>query len=217
MILNNLAQQFVIYFDYNTIYPEVEEVWMPVIKKNAFPFLSMEDFIGSCIQAVDFPAFNANNISQNLGHYKVNKRTGFEMDAAMDKNITITFKLTESYISYFILRHQFDLYLKYYNVQELYWGPIKMALLDDTGLENIIYSFNQVTPTSISNISLSYAARVSQYNTFTMSFAYNYFDIWYRDVANASLQRIGTSLGSIASETNEQKQKSYTLKPINSL
>lgn len=217
MILNNLAQQFVIYFDPNTIYPEVEELWMPLIKKSAFPFLTMEDFIGSCIQAVDFPGFNAQNVNQNLGHYKVTKRTGFEMDAAMEKSIQITFKLTESYISYFILRQQFDLYLKYYNVQDLYWGPIKMALLDDAGFESIIYSFNQITPTNISNISLSYAARVSQYNTFTMSFNYNYFDIWYRSPVNGDLQRIGTSLGSLTDENKKSQQKSYDLKPINLL
>lgn len=215
MILNNLAQQFIIYFDPNTIYPEVNKLWMPIIKKNAFPFLTMEDFLGSCIQAIDFPAFSASNVSQNLGHYKVTKRTGFEMDAAMSKTINITFKLTESYMSYFILRHQFDLYLKYYSVQDLYWGPIKMALLDDAGFESIIYSFNQITPASISNISLSYAARVSQYNTFTMEFNYNYFDIWYRNPVNADLQRLGTSMGEMVAEKKEQEQKGYKLTPIN--
>ena len=217
MILNSLAQQFVIYFDPNTIYPEVEKVWMPIIRKNAFPFLTMEDFVGSCIQSINFPGFSANNVIQNLGHYRINKRTGFEMDAAMEKNIQITFKLTESYISYFVLRQQYDLYLKYYNVQDLYWGPIKMALLDDAGFESIIYSFNQITPTNISEISLSYAARVSQYNTFTMSFAYNYFDIWYRDPINGDLQRVGTTLGSMSAISNEDRQKSYNLKRVDQL
>jgi hypothetical protein len=91
-----------------------------------------------------------------------------------------------------------------------------MALLDDTGLENIIYSFNQITPTAISDISLSYAARISQYNTFTMSFAYNYFDIWYRDAASSNLQKIGTSLGSMK-DSAQGPAKTFKLTPINEL
>lgn len=197
MILNNLSQQFAIFFEMNSIYPEVVETWMPIIKKNAFPFLSIEDYLNSQIQSINFPQFNAQNVSQNLGHYKVTKRTGFELDAAMDKSISIMFKMSESYITYFILRQQFELYLKYYNVKNLYWNPIKVSLLDDAGFETITYAFNQLTPTSISEISLSYAARAAQFNTFTMSFSYNYFDIWYRDPANAKLVKIGTSLSGI--------------------
>lgn len=197
MILNNLSQQFTISFDFNSFYPEVEELWMPILKKNGYPWLTIEDFVAGQIQSLDFPGFNAQNVTQQIGHYKNTKRTGFELDAQMEKNISITFKLSESYITYFILRQQFELYLKYYSVKDLYWNPIRMSLLDDAGFETITYSFNQITPSSISNISLSYAARVSQYNTFSMAFAYNFFDIWYRDPVNSKLERIGTSLGSL--------------------
>jgi len=38
-----------------------------------------------------------------------------------------------------------------------------------------------MTPTALSDFDLSYAARPGSFNTFTWTFAYNYFDIYYRD------------------------------------
>jgi len=38
-----------------------------------------------------------------------------------------------------------------------------------------------LTPTSLSDFDLSYAAKPGSFNTFTWGFRYNYFNIYYRD------------------------------------
>jgi ribonucleoside-triphosphate reductase len=100
----------------------------------------------------------------------------------MAKDLTITIKLSESYMTYFIARQQMELYLKYgANQKELYFPPINVTILDEGGFENITYTYYQLTPTNLSDFDLSYAAKPGSFNTFTWGFKYNYFDIYYRD------------------------------------
>lgn len=180
MLLNNLSYQFCIYFDVNTFYPTIERVWLPVLKKMSIPYMSVEDFINSQIQTFNFPGVNSNNVSQQIGLYNVKKRPGFQMDQLMQKEFSISFKLTESYITYFIMRQQYEMFLKLIEVQELYFAPISVSLLDSEGNETISYKYHQVTPKSISALDLNYVTKLADFHTFDMSFDYNYFDIWYR-------------------------------------
>ena len=55
---------------------------------------------------------------------------------------------------------------------------IYISLLNDGGYETFSYVYKQLTPTSISALELSYAARLGQFNTFTWSFNYNYYEVW---------------------------------------
>lgn len=189
MVLNNLSQSMVIYFGLNWFYPEVDNHWGSTIKRMHLPYRTVEDFMNSQIQSITFPGFNAPATTQGLWQYEIHKRTGKELDQIFPREpITLTFKLTESYISYFIMREQFDLYLKYIDVQALYWCPITVSLLDDAGMETISYRFEQITPTNLSELDLSYAARLGTYNTFSLGFHYNYLSIWYRDPTTGKLE-----------------------------
>lgn len=183
MLLNNLPQQFVIYFDLNTFYPVVNETWLPVIKRMQLPYLTLEDFINSQLQSINFPGFSGSPVQQQIGLYNVKKRPGRAADQIQEKTITLTIKLTESYISYFVARQQYDEYLALgplRDVKELYMPSLFLSFLDDAGYETITYQMDQLTPTSISDLSLSYAARIGSFNTFTWGFSYNYLSIWYR-------------------------------------
>jgi hypothetical protein len=77
-------------------------------------------------------------------------------------------------------RQQFDYFLQFIDVAPIYFPPISVSLLDDGGFETITYTYNQLTPTGLSDFDLSYSARPGTFNTFTWQFAYNDFDIWYR-------------------------------------
>lgn len=192
MVLNNLSQSFVIYFGMNYFYPEVNDHWLPVIKKMYLPYRTVEDFMNSQIQTITFPAIDMPAVTQGHWQYENYKRNGKTLDQLTQKDSTgnITFKLTESYISYFIMREQLDLYLKYYDIQELYFSPIAVSLLDDAGIETVSYRYVQVTPISLSELSLSYAARLGTYSTFSMSFRFNFFEILYRDLDTGKLELI---------------------------
>ncbi|MBO6272620.1 hypothetical protein J6O48_07550 [bacterium] len=57
-------------------------------------------------------------------------------------------------------RHQYMLFLKLGLLTELYMPNITVSLLDDGGFETVSYCYQQLTPTSLSDLSMSYAARL---------------------------------------------------------
>ena len=181
MLLNNLDQAFVISIDYNWFYPEVIDKWLPILQRMYLPYVRLEDFFNAQIQSINFPGVTENAHTQRARLYDNNKRVGYQLDQIVDKSITLTLKTTESYISYFVARHQFDLFLRLGDVKPLYFPPITVSLLDDGGFETISYCYQQITPLSLSDLSMSYAARLGQFNTFTWSFKYNYYDVYMKN------------------------------------
>lgn len=174
MILNNRTQLFSFYFPSNYLFPEVSEKYKVYLNRMHLPFESCEDFLNSCIQTVNFPAINIENAIQQVGQYEVQHTTGKELDAIVDKTLTITFKLTDSYLSYWIIRDQLEAYLKYGNNKKIYWNPLYLTFLSSAGYEINTFEFSQITPISLSELDLSYKAEITQYNTFTLTLHYNF-------------------------------------------
>lgn len=195
MVLNNLTQNFAIYIDPNFIYQPVIDTWLPIIRRQHFPYVGLVDFLNSQITSISFPNVTAPGVNQGSQNYQLTKRAGKQLDHLMAKTFTLTMKLSESYLTYFICRQQFDLYLRYgleYQ-SDLYFPPISITILDDGGFEIITYTYNQLTPINISDFDLSYQARPGTFNTFTWEFAYNYFDIWYKDDNTGRREKLSTS------------------------
>ena len=134
---------------------------------------------------MNFPGISAQNAQQIAGPYALNKRGGFAADQMpTNKQITLTIKNTESYIAYFIMRDQLDYFLKIgelARVGQLYMPDIMISLLDDGGFETVSYVLRQMTMSSVSEIGLSYAAQLGQFNTFTAQFSYNWYDVYTVD------------------------------------
>lgn len=181
MLLNNLDQNFVISLDYNWFYPDVTQKWMPILERMWVPYVTLEDFFNSQITAINFPGFSSATAHQRGRLYDLQKRPSVQEDMVIDKTLTLTVKATESYISYFVARHQYQLFLRLGQLTPLYMPNITVALLDDGGFETVSYCYQQLTPTSLGDLTMSYAARLGQFNTFTWTFAYNYFDVYIRN------------------------------------
>lgn len=191
MLLSNLSQQFVIYIGNNFFYPEITARWLPVIRKLSMPYLTVEDFMNAQIQSINFPALDMPEVTQKMGPYKISKKNGFNTGEKIMKDISLTIKLTESYISYFIIREQMNLFYEFAkNVKGLYWDPLTIDLLDDSGHAIISYQEVQITPVSQSELSLSYAARMGSYQTFTLRSKFNFLDIWFLDAQTGKREKI---------------------------
>lgn len=190
MVLSNLQQNFTIWWGPNFFYPEVNERWLPVIRRQLFPYLSVSDYMLAQIQSFSLPSINMKSVTQQGGRYVLNKRSSNSLDEAIEKTMTITFKLTEGYTSYFIMRQQLDLYYQIIKTKPLYMSPMNIELLDDSGHAILTYEQEQITPTSMSELNLSYAAKLGSYNTFTVECSYNYFNIWYLDSVSKKMIRV---------------------------
>lgn len=187
MILNSLSQQFTFYLSKNFFYPEVKEMWEPVIKRMGLPYRTLEDFMSAQIKSVSFDTLTQQTVTQQGQQYTLRKRSGKPLDAIQSKEIQVTFRLTESNLTYLILQQNFELYLKLNDVKPLYWPPFVLDLLSDEGFVMYRQVYQQVTPTSLAGINLSYAAQLADFKEFTMMFSYNYIDR-YRVVDNKLLK-----------------------------
>lgn len=179
MMLNNLPQSFVVYFPDGFFYPEVNQRWLPSVRKKLLPYLTLEDYINACIQSVDIPALSMPAQTQQWGRNVIYKRPGMALDEAQEKLLTVTFKLTEGYTSWSMWRQQLSLYFQIIARKPLFLPNIAVDFLNDDQSVVTTFEFVNLTPESLSNIELSYAARLASMNTFTATFRYNFINVWY--------------------------------------
>lgn len=181
MVLNNLPQMFTFYFPMTFWYKEVVDRWTPLIQRMKLPYESLSDFMNAQVQGVTFPAVNVDLSTQQRWQYEVAYPGGKELEPLIDKTLRITFKLTESYLSYWVIWDQIDTFLHYsnnYTEHKPCWmEPVKLGFLTDSGFQLVEFTFNEITPTNTSELNLSYAATVASYNTFQLNLRYNWFDV----------------------------------------
>lgn len=187
MVLNNKSQMFTIWFPEDFFYPQVSDRWLPVIRKMNLPFAfqTVEDYMNFCIQSASFAGYTSSPAKQRLGQYEIEKRGGKELEAEMSKDVTLTIRLTESYASWWIAWEEMWWFMHYGKVAryQLYLDDISMGFLSDRGLLLVNYRMNQITPTSIGNLEMSYRSQAAQYNSFTWTLHYNHFDLVMPDMS----------------------------------
>lgn len=180
-VLNNKPQMFTVQFPSNFWYKEVIDRWTPIVQRLRLPYHDLNDFMNAQIQSVVFPAVNIDSTSQQRGQYEVAYPSGKELEVDIEKNIKITFKLTESYISYWIIWDQISTHLHYVNdhkdKKDCWMEPVELGFLTDSGFQLMNFIFREITPAGLTSLTLSYAATVATYNTFEWTLKYNWFEI----------------------------------------
>jgi len=142
MLLNPLSQNFVIWFPANFFYNDIVRLYKPIMKRMYLPYLTLEDMFNAQISSVSFPGVQTTPVTQGQQNYRITKRSGQTLDQSMAKQLTLTIKLTENYMTYFMARQQFDLFMKWgEQYQDLYMPPVNVTILDDGGFESITYTY----------------------------------------------------------------------------
>jgi len=177
MILNSLNNQFLVRLPRNFFYTEVHQRWAPVVKRLKLPYENLEDFMNASIQQLSFPGIELSPVEQGQQQFKIAYRPGKELEPLFDKNITLTFKLSEGFISYWVLFEQIELFTQVYDVKKPFWDPMYISFLDHHGFELMAFTFEKIVPTSLSQFDLSYANTAADFNTFTLGLRYNRFKI----------------------------------------
>lgn len=186
MILNALSNQFLVQFPKGFFYSEIREKWTPVVKRLKLPFESLEDFINATVQNVIFPSVDLPSVEQGQSQFKIQYRPGKELEPLFEKRLTITFKLSEGFISYWIIFEQIEKFLEYSQTIP-FWPPMYVSFLDHHGFELVAFSFEKIIPLNLSQVEVSYAQTAAEFNTFTMTVRYNRFNIKRRIEESNSL------------------------------
>jgi len=177
MILNSLQNQFIIRFPKSFFYPEIHQKWTPVVKRLKLPYENLEDFINASVQSLTFPSIELSPVEQGQQQFRIAYRPGNELEPLFDKNLTLTFKLSEGLITYWILFEQIELFIQIYEVKKPFWDPMYVSFLDHHGFELVAFSFDKIIPTGMSQFDISYATTAAEFNTFTLNLRYNRFKI----------------------------------------
>ena len=176
MILNSKSNQFTIWFPKNFFYPEINKRWTPIVRRLKLPYESLEDFFNASIQSITMPPIDLVPITQQQGQFPIAYRPGKELEPLFEKTINVTFKLTEGFISYWLMFEQMEMFLKYMESSP-FWPPMYVSFLDLHGFELVVFEFHQITPLSLTQFEVSYAQTAAEFNTFSVGLKYNRFKI----------------------------------------
>jgi hypothetical protein len=179
MILNANLSSYAIWFPQNFFYPEIEKEWLPVIKRLKLPYQTLEDFINANVQSLNFPRIDLTPVTQQQSEYLITYRGGKEIEPLLDKNLTVTFKMSEGLLTYWILFNQIELYLKYEDTQP-FWPSLFTSFIDNNGFEILNFEFQKTVPIGLSAFDVSYSKNDAAFQTFTLNLRYNRFKITYK-------------------------------------
>ena len=183
-ILNAKANMFTIWFPPHFFYPSIVKKWEPVIKRLKLPYQTIEDFYNASIQSISMPPLSLPTPEQQQSQFKIAYKGGKELEPVFEKTLDVVFKLSEGFITYWIIFEQIEEYLKYQEVN-VFWPAMYVSFLDMHGFELVAFEFNKIVPTSLSSFDVSYATTAADFNTFTLGLRYNRFNIKRRiDDAN---------------------------------
>lgn len=178
-LLNAKMNQYAIWFPKDFFYPEVRERWTPVVKRLKLQYQSLEDFFNASVQSVTFPEVRLDPVIQGQSQFKIRYRGGKELEPILDKMLTVTFKLSEGFITYWMLFEQIE-YFQLYKETAPFWPSMYISFLDHHGFELLNFEFQKIIPIAMSQFNISYATVAADFNVFTFNMAYNRYKITRR-------------------------------------
>jgi hypothetical protein len=173
-LLNAKLNQFTIWFPKNFLYPEVVKRWTPVVKRLKLQYDSLEDFLNASIQSVTFPEIALPLMRQQESQYPIDWRGGKELEPLLTKTVTVTFKMIEGFITYWMIFDQIEEYLRYQESNP-WWPPMYVSFLDHHGFELVVFEFEKITPIGMSAFDVGYSSVAAEFSPFRLSMHYNRF------------------------------------------
>jgi hypothetical protein len=177
MLLNVRQNGFMLLFPPDFFTDRVKEKYKKYFQSLIMPYDKIEDFMSSTIQSVDFPGWAMTEPAQTrlLGK-KQEFKSSVQVADLFTRTFTVTFKMTDAYLNYFIfLENSLD-FLDFNNKQQTF-GPIRLLLLDNQGYAVASIIFDRPILMDQSEFKLSYSSATPEFKTFTAKFSYFKFDL----------------------------------------
>lgn len=176
MIVNARNNNFRLEIPKKFFFDSVIDKYDFYLKRMPTPYSDIASIINASIQGVSFPAAVGPVIDQTLFDDPIKWKGRGNLNRWITKEFSITFKLYEGYINYWIMFEQLQAYYDY-NQRIAFMEDFVLQFLDNTGFELIAFKFEKTIFTGISNLDLSFSSNVPNFQTFTCDFVYNYAHI----------------------------------------
>ena len=172
MILNVRNNSFVFLFPENFFTDNIKEKYKSYYKSLILPYDSIDDFMSSTVQQIEFPSWSMQPVEQvrplgKLQEYKNSK----PLKELFAREITLTMKISDAYLNYFIFLENSLEFLDFSNKEQTL-SPIRLMMLNNEGYSVSSIIFNNPILMSQGGIKLSYSSVTPQFNTFDIKFKY---------------------------------------------
>ena len=200
MFLNQRNNGFILTFPNNFFSKEIDEKYEKYYKNLMLPFEKSTDFLSFTVQGIDFLGFDMQTIQQvrNLGKIQDYKNARPTPDL-FERKFTITFRLSDGWLNYFMFLDNAINYLKPENISPSnnrnslgtvsnppapdtvgqVFNPFYLTILNDEGYAIATLRFEKPIWTGFSGLDFNYTNVQSKTKTFTATFKYFKFDIDY--------------------------------------
>ena len=183
--------QFLFNFPSDFLAPEIKDRFKKYMEKNWIPYIDPMAYLNSTIKEIVFPSISYEDSTQTHKRgKKVSYKSAVNIYDTYTNTLDITLRSVDSHSNYFMMQ---QIFAEYYNNTRKYYLPwIQVYLLDKDG--DYLYSvvFRSPLLKSLSEVRLMYQSMDVSEQTFTMTFNYNYADVYWElsDDPNAKKDNI---------------------------
>ena len=135
------------------------------------------DFINYTIQSINIPGMGYDAVEQSkYPGRNVQWRDAKPVQELFQKEATITFQLVDGFINYWMMLDILKYYYSFENRQP-FIEDLNVRMMDSEGQAIVTARLSRVLMKSISDLSLSFASNVAEFNTFDLTLGYNELDV----------------------------------------
>jgi hypothetical protein len=177
MLLNVRQNGFIFNFPPNFFHQSIQDKYKKYYQSLILPYDNISDFMSSTIQTIDFPGWDMkeNDQVRVLGKRQEYKNS-VPIPDLFTRTFTISFKLTDAYLNYFIFLENSLNFLDFSNKQQIF-EPMRLSLLDNEGYIVSSIIFDKPILFGQSGFKLSYSSGVPDFKTFEAKFSYFKFNL----------------------------------------
>jgi len=183
MILNGRNSNFVLRLPVGFIPAKVAQRYEGYANSVNYPYLDVSHMIESTLQGVIIPGLTMDTVQQTRQQSLQTYKGSRPVNAGYDKTLTLTFKLIDGYINWSCLHEAIDYYTQIFEPgQPVYWKDLQLYSLDRFGTIINVFTYNRIVFTGLEGLNPSYSNVSPDFQTFTMTFTYNIFDLEFKPV-----------------------------------
>jgi hypothetical protein len=189
MFLNARYNQFKFFLPKDFLYRSVEEKYEDHLKQMSVPYKSVIDFLNSTIKSITFPGVQGGGtVTQYQAAKRVNYRQAFKFNQIVNRDFTVTFRMVDAYLNYWLMYEQLMKYTNYEDedvAQQLdvplinneFFPDFEVQYLTSDGEVGILQRLRQIVYTGISDLTPSYNDISNATRDFTCRFSFNYLEL----------------------------------------
>lgn len=135
------------------------------------------DFVNYSIQGIGIPGLSFDPIEQAANDGTTTYHRGaIPIQNTVERQFTLEMQLLDGYINYWIMQ---DTLLYYYarQTKKPFLEDLKLQILDAEGIHVMSVVFEKPIMNSITELELNMSSNIAEFNTFTINFFYNKFNL----------------------------------------